>query len=64
MIFYILVGLMKMSFLMQNHVFYRCVLIARFCKKALKSGADEFQDRLENHSNSVEKSSQNGSPNL
>ena len=58
--FYILVGLVKMPFLTQNHVFYRCVLIARVCKKALKSGADEFQDGLENRSKIDDKSSQNG----
>ena len=49
-----------MSFLTQNHVFYRCVLIARVCKEALKSGADDFQDGLENRSKIDEKSSQNG----
>ena len=49
-----------MSFLTQNPVFYRCVLIARVCKKALKSGTHKFQDGLENRSKIDEKSSQNG----
>ena len=46
---------MNMSFLTQNLVFYRCVLIALVCKKALKSGAHEFQDGLEDCSKIHEK---------
>ena len=49
-----------MSILTQNLEFSRCVLIARVCKKALKSGADEFQYGLESRSKIDEKSSQNG----
>ena len=48
-----------MSFLTQNPVFYCCVLIAPVCKKALKSGAHEFQYGLESRSKIDEKSFQN-----
>ena len=42
------VSLAKMSFLMQNTVFFCIFLIWQLCKKALQSDADDFKDRLEN----------------
>ena len=42
------VSLAKMSFLMQNHLFFRSFLIEQLCKKALKSDVDDLKDRLEN----------------
>ena len=51
---------MNISILTQNLEFSRCVLIARVCKKALKSGAHELQDGFENCSKIDEKSAQTG----
>ena len=54
--FYILVGLVKMSFWMQNTVFYRLDLLSPFCKNALASIAGAIENRIENRSKIDEKS--------
>ena len=53
----------KMSFLMQNHVFYRSFLIWQMRMKALQSGADDNKNGLQNQQQIYEKWSQNGSQN-
>ena len=50
----------KMSFLMQNHVFYRSFLIWQIRMKALQSGADDNKIGLQNRRKIDEKWSQNG----
>ena len=56
---HILIDVVKMPFLMQNHVFYRVDLISRLCKDALNSIADDTENRFENRSKINEKSFQN-----
>ena len=52
-----------MSFLMQNHVFYRSFLVWQLRMKALQSGADDNKNGLQNRPKIDEKWSQNGSQN-
>ena len=45
---YISIDVVKMSFLMQNHLFYRMDLLSRLSKGALNSIADDIENRFGN----------------
>ena len=56
---YISIDVVKMSFLMQNHVFYRSFLIWQMRMKALQSGADDNKNGFQNRPQIDEKWSHN-----